>query len=92
MIESIRHRALKRFFEDDDGRKLPSELLERIRAILTLLDAANVAQDLDRPTLKLHALKGDLKGFWAVTVRANWRIIFRFEDGNAHDVDFLDYH
>lgn len=92
MIESFRHKALKRFFEDDDGRKLPPELLERIRSILTLLDSVSVAQDMDRPSLKLHALKGDLKGFWAVTVRANWRIIFRFEDGNAHDVDFLDYH
>ncbi len=67
-------------------------MLERIRAILTLLDSASVAEDMDRPTLKLHALKGDLKGFWAVTVRANWRIIFRFEDGRAQEVDFLDYH
>ncbi|OYW53642.1 MAG: peptidase [Hyphomicrobium sp. 32-62-53] len=92
MIESFRHKALKRFFEDDDGRKLPPEMLERIRAILTLLDSASVAEDMDRPTLKLHALKGDLKGFWAVTVRANWRIIFRFEDGRAQEVDFLDYH
>lgn len=92
MIESFRHKALKRFFEDDDGRKLPPEMLERIRAILTLLDSASIAEDMDRPTLKLHALKGDLKGFWAVTVRANWRIIFRFEDGRAQEVDFLDYH
>ncbi len=42
--------------------------------------------------MKLHALKGDLKGFWAVTVRANWRIIFRFKDAKAFDVDFIDYH
>jgi proteic killer suppression protein len=92
MIESFRHKGLKRFFEDDDGRKLPADMLERIRAILTLLDSARAVEDLDRPTLKLHALKGDLKGFWAVTVRANWRIVFRFEDGDAQDVDFLDYH
>lgn len=92
MIESFRHKGLKRFFEDDDGRKLPADMLERIRAILSLLDSAGAVEDLDRPTLKLHALKGDLKGFWAVTVRANWRIVFRFEDGDARDVDFLDYH
>lgn len=92
MIESFRHKGLKRFFEDDDGRKLPADMLERIRAILTLLDSARAVEDLDRPTLKLHALKGDLKGFWAVTVRANWRIVFRFENGDARDVDFLDYH
>lgn len=92
MIESFRHKGLKRFFEDDDGRKLPPDMLERIRSILTLLDTATVIKDMDRPTLNLHPLKGDLKGFWAVTVRANWRIIFRFEDGVAEVVDFVDYH
>jgi proteic killer suppression protein len=44
------------------------------------------------PTFGLHALKGDLKGYWSVTVRANWRVIFRFEDGQARDVDLVDYH
>lgn len=92
MIESFRHKGLKRFFEDDVGRKLPADMLERIRSILTLLDAAKVIKDMDRPTLGLHPLKGDLKGFWAVTVRANWRIIFRFDEAKAYDVDFLDYH
>jgi proteic killer suppression protein len=48
--------------------------------------------DLNRPSFRLHPLKGDLKGFWAVTVRANWRIIFRFENGKAFDVDLVDYH
>lgn len=92
MIEGFRHKALRRFFEDDDQKRLPAEMLERIRSILTLLDAAATVDDMNRPTLRLHALKSDLKGFWAVTVRANWRIIFRFEDGNAQDVDFVDYH
>jgi proteic killer suppression protein len=49
-------------------------------------------QDMDAPGFRLHLLKGDLKGFWAVTVRANWRAIFRFEEGDAFDVDYLDYH
>jgi toxin HigB-1 len=92
MIESFRHKGLKRLFEDDDGRKLPPKILERIRSILTLLDSATVISDMNRPSLRLHSLKGDLKGFWAVTVHANWRIIFRFEDGSALDVDFVDYH
>jgi proteic killer suppression protein len=92
MIENFRHKGLKRFYEDDDGRKLPADMLERIRSILTLLDGANSIEDMKRPTLKLHQLKGDFRGFWAVTVRANWRIIFRFDDGRACDVDFLDYH
>ncbi len=67
-------------------------MVERIEDILALLDAASDVKDMDRPSLRLHQLKGDLKGLWAVTVRANWRIIFRFEAGDAFDVDFLDYH
>ena len=67
-------------------------MLERIRAILTLSDAAKDIDDLNRPSLRLHAMKGDLKGLWAVTVRANWRITFRFDEGVVRDVDFMDYH
>jgi proteic killer suppression protein len=56
------------------------------------LDAASTIEDMNKPSLRLHPLKGELKGFWAVTVRANWRIIFRFVEGRAFDVDFVDYH
>ena len=66
--------------------------VDKIARILARLSAANVPEDIDAPGFKLHRLKGDLKGFWAVTVRANWRIIFRFEDGDALDVDLVDYH
>ena len=92
MIENIRHKGLRRFFEEGDPRMLPPTLVERIQGILSALDEAKVIGDMDRPTLKLHVLKGDRKGFWSVTVRANWRIIFRFADGKAFDVDFVDYH
>lgn len=67
-------------------------MVERIGVILSALDAAKVIEDLRRPSFRLHQLKGDLKGFWAMTVRANWRIIFRFDNGQAFDVDFVDYH
>ena len=92
MIRSFRHKALKRFFEDDDPRRLPAEMVPRIQDILTVLSEAAAVEELDLPPYRLHALKGDLKGFYAMMVRANWRIIFRFEDGDAFDVDFLDYH
>lgn len=92
MIETIRHKGLRRFFEDDDRSKLPPDMAERIREILTLLHAARTVEAVDLPGYRLHALKGDLRGYWAVTVRANWRIAFRFEDGVALDVDFVDYH
>jgi toxin HigB-1 len=92
MIKSIRHKGLRRFFEDDDGSKLPPDMLNRIRIILSTLHATQEIEGMNVPTFRLHILKGELKGFFAVTVRANWRIIFRFEDGDAFDVDFIDYH
>jgi proteic killer suppression protein len=67
-------------------------LADAVERILTVLDAADTPQGLDLPGYRLHPLKGDRKGFWAVTVRANWRIVFRFESGNAHDVELINYH
>lgn len=92
MIKSFRHRGLRRLFEDDDGSKLPPDMLNRIRLILSTLQAAQEIEGVNVPTFGLHILKGELKGFFSVTVRANWRIIFRFENGDAFDVDFIDYH
>jgi toxin HigB-1 len=92
MIVTFRHKGLKRLYEDDDRRLLPPEMMERIREILTALDAARSLEGLNRPSFRLHPLKARLKGFWAVVVRANWRIIFRFADGKVFDVDLVDYH
>ena len=92
MIRGFRHKALRRFFEDDDRRKFPPGDADKIARIMARLDAAQAPEDVDAPGFRLHPLKGDLKGFWAVSVRANWRIIFRFHDGDAYDVDYLDYH
>jgi len=91
MIRSFRHKALKRLVEDDDRRRLPAEDVP-IRRILARLQAAAAPEEVDAPGFHLHPLKGELKGFWAVTVRANWRIIFRMEAGDALDVDYVDYH
>ena len=92
MIRSIRHKGLKRLYEDDDTRGVMREHTEKLRDILARLDAASTATDMDLPGFRLHPLKGGLKGFWAVTVRANWRVIFRFAEGDALDVDYADYH
>ena len=78
--------------ERGDARRLPPEHLDTVRDILARLNASAAPDDMDVPGFRLHRLKGDLAGFWAVTVRANWRIVFRFEDGHAVDVDYLDYH
>ena len=92
MIVGFRHRGLKRLYERADGRGIRPDLLNKVRTILARLDAAQDVRGLRVPALRLHALKGDLKGSWAVTVKANWRIIFRFEGGHAHDVELTDYH
>jgi proteic killer suppression protein len=90
VILSIRHKGLKRLYEDDDSRGVSRDHLEKLRDILARLDAAASPADIDLPGFRLHPLKGELRGFWAV--RANWRVIFRFAGPNAADVDYLDYH
>jgi toxin HigB-1 len=92
MIESIRHKGLKRLYQDDDGSRLTPDMVPRLRMVLSALDASRTVEGMNQPTFRLHRLKGDRKGFWAVTIRANWRIVFRFKDGKAFDVDLVDYH
>jgi len=92
VIRSIRHKGLKRLYEDDDPRGVNREHTEKLKDILVRLDAASEVADMNLPGFRLHALKGNVKSFWAVTVRANWRVIFRFADGDVVDVDYIDYH
>lgn len=92
MIQTFRHKGLRRLAEDQDRRGIPAEMTDRIALILSTLDSAATIEGMDLPSFRLHALKGDLRGHWVVTVRANWRIVFRFQDGDAFDVDFVDYH
>jgi proteic killer suppression protein len=92
MIKTIRHKGLKRLYRDDDPSGVNPEHVSKLRNILARLDASRSVADMDLPAFRLHPLKGELKGFHAVTVRANWRVIFRFEDGDAEDVDYVDYH
>ncbi len=92
MIVGFRHKGLKRLYESDDPRGLNAQYAAKIALILGVLDVAKTIEEIDAPSFRLHPLTGDLRGFWSVTVRANWRIIFRFEDANVFDVDLVDYH
>ena len=92
MIASFRHKGLRKLFEQDDRSKLNARDVEKVGRILQRLNRSRVAEDMNVPGFRFHPLKGDLRGLWAVTVRANWRIVFRMEDGQARDADLTDYH
>jgi len=92
MIRSFKHRGLKRLYERGDRSGIRPDLLETVERILMVLDSATTPQALDIPRYRLHPLKGDLKGLWSAAVRANWRIVFRFEGTDAFDVKLIDTH
>jgi proteic killer suppression protein len=92
VIQSFKHRGLKRLYEDDDHRGLSPAQVDKIKRVLARLDEATNVQHMALPGFGLHRLKGKLKSFWAVSVSGNWRIVFRFEKAHAYDVDLIDYH
>ena len=92
MIRSFRQKGLRQLHDDDNARGIIGEHAQKLRDILARLDAASEISDLDLPGFRLHPLKGELSGYWAITVRANWRMIFRFENGDAWELDYIDYH
>ena len=92
MIQGFRHKGLNRLFGKGQAKGIHPDHIEKIENILAVLNLAVQPEDMNLPGFHLHPLKGDLKDFWSVTVRANWRIIFRFQEGDAYDVDLIDYH
>ncbi len=92
MIENFKDRRLKRLNERGDRSKIRADLVDKVERVLARLDQALVIDDMDLPGYRLHELKGDLKGFWSISLSGNWRIIFRFENGEAYDVEMIDYH
>ncbi len=92
MIKSFRHKGLQRFFLDGTKKGIQPKHAEKLADILDLLDAASEIRDMSFPGSDLHPLKGDFRSFWSVRVSGNWRIVFRFENGDVFDVDYIDYH
>lgn len=92
MVVSFRHKGLKRLFEHGDASGIRPDMLHKIRTILFQLDQARTIDDMRLASFRVHPLKGAMRGFWSVTVNANWRIIFRLHGGNAEDVELIDYH
>lgn len=92
MIESWQHKGLRLFFETGKKSGIIPEHANRLKVLLQVLDAADKPECMDLPGFNFHSLKGGLSGFYSISVRANWRLIFKFEDQNVILVDYLDYH
>jgi proteic killer suppression protein len=91
----FRHKGLGLFYEEGNARSLPSAMAEKLSKLLFAIETAGTLEQLGKfPGWKLHPLKGDLNGFWSMTVTGNWRLIFRYdEEANAaRDIDLIDYH
>ena len=92
MIQSFRHKGLRRLFETGSASGVQAAHAKRLRMQLAALDTANTVDDMDIPGFRLHPLKGEMLGRWAITVSGSWRVTFEFRDGNAHVLDYEDYH
>ena len=92
MIMTFQHKGLKRLFELGDRSKVLQEGVDKIERILARLEEAEDVHDMALPGFRFHQMKGNREGFWSVAVTGNWRIIFRFENGHAFEVDLIDYH
>ena len=92
MIKSIRHKGLRRFFESGSKRGIQAKHASKLRMRLAALDTAETIEDMDIPGFRLHELRGELRGRWAINVSGNWRLTFEFRDGHAYLLDYEDYH
>lgn len=92
LIKSFNHKGLQKFFETGNVSGVRPEHTQKLRIRLAALDTATCIEDMDLPGFRLHPLKGDKQGLWAVDISKNWRIVFEFKDGNAYIVTYEDYH
>jgi len=92
VIKSIRHKGLRRYYESGSASGVKADHRKKLRLQLTALDTAHSIDDLDIPGFRLHPLKGDRSGHWAIDVSGNWRLTFRFDGGDVHELDYEDYH
>jgi proteic killer suppression protein len=92
VIKSFKHKGLKKFYETGSVAGVNPAHRQKLRIRLTALDTATTIEDMNLPGFRLHTLKGNLEGLWAIDVSRNWRITFEFVDGHAYIVNYEDYH
>ncbi len=92
MIESFKHKGLKKFYAKGDRSGLRTNIAKKAELYLSILDTASTVEELDITGFGFHQLTGNLRGFYSVVMSRNHRMIFRFEEGSVFDVDLVDYH
>jgi len=92
MIKTFKHKGLKTFFETGSTRGIQAAHAKRLTLVLGVLDQAAAPEEIDMPGFRLHPLKGDLTGYWSLSISGNWRVIFRFDGADTELLDYLDYH
>ena len=92
MIVTFKHKGLEKFFCTGSTAGIQAKHVTKLQIQLTTLNEAQDVDQMNVPGWRLHPLKGSLEGHWSITVNANWRLTFRFENGNAYIVDYQDYH
>ena len=92
MIKSFAHKGLEKFFLDGVKKGIQAKHAQKLADLLDRLNASSAVKDMNFPGSGLHQLKGNLRGYWSVKVSGNWRLIFQFKNGDAFDVDYIDYH
>ena len=92
MIQTFKSKALEKLFKEGNAKGIPKEFEKKTRVRLEVIDTATIIDEINIPGYRLHELKGDRQGTWSIKVSGNWRITFTFNDNNAYDIDFEDYH
>jgi proteic killer suppression protein len=92
VIQTIKHKGLRRLYEKDDLSGIWPDLVDKVQKIISALEAADRPEDMALPMFRFHKLTGDRRGTYSVTVKANWRVTFGFHEGAACDVNLEDYH
>ena len=92
MIKSFKHKGLEKFYQSGSTKGIQANHAKKLRMQLAALDTAQSIDDMDIPGYRLHQLTGDRRGIWTITVNANWRLTFKFEEGNVYILNYEDYH
>ncbi len=92
MIKSFKHKGLKLFYQSGKSSGIQAKHAKKLRMQLAAIDTAHMIEDIDLPGFSLHPLKGDRAAIWSISVSGNWRVTFEFRDGNAHILNYEDYH